>query len=264
MIRKLTENDRKITLNYCYKDPSINIFIIGDIENFGMETDFQSVYGEFKDDELISVLLRYKENIIYYSHLEFFHTDYISIMNKYEFQFLSGRQSLMNLIKPHFSSFKEKPMYFAEATSLSTEFQVDDNDIIDVKTDDEIRKVFTLLKGIEEFDGMQKQEEDDFIKSKHRALNHSVTYSIEKDGVCASTVSTVADTQKSSMVVAVATAPNYRGLGLASKLMIKLLDEYINKRNKYLCLFYDNPSAGKIYKRLGFKDIDKWVMLVRK
>ena len=33
------------------------------------------------------------------------------------------------------------------------------------------------------------------------------------------------------------------------------------KKNKYLCLFYDNPKAGAIYKRLGFIDTEKWVML---
>jgi predicted GNAT family acetyltransferase len=29
---------------------------------------------------------------------------------------------------------------------------------------------------------------------------------------------------------------------------------------KTLCLFYDNPKAGSIYKRLGFKDIGFWSM----
>jgi predicted GNAT family acetyltransferase len=39
------------------------------------------------------------------------------------------------------------------------------------------------------------------------------------------------------------------------------MNEYFIKKDKYLCLFYDNPKAGNIYKRLGFKDVDKWVML---
>ena len=41
MIRKLTETDRVEVLKYLYKSPSLNIFIIGDIENFGFEVDFQ-------------------------------------------------------------------------------------------------------------------------------------------------------------------------------------------------------------------------------
>lgn len=39
------------------------------------------------------------------------------------------------------------------------------------------------------------------------------------------------------------------------KLMADVLEE-----GKSLCLFYDNPEAGRIYKRLGFKDIGRWTM----
>jgi len=32
------------------------------------------------------------------------------------------------------------------------------------------------------------------------------------------------------------------------------------QEGKVLCLFYDNPEAGKIYKRLGYVDIGKWAV----
>ncbi|TKI86654.1 GNAT family N-acetyltransferase, partial [Bacillus cereus] len=32
------------------------------------------------------------------------------------------------------------------------------------------------------------------------------------------------------------------------------------KESRTLCLFYNNPVAGRIYKRLGFKDIGMWTM----
>ena len=84
---------------------------------------------------------------------------------------------------------------------------------------------------------------------------------IEKDNEIVSTVATTAETTVSAMVVGVATLPTHRQKGYASKLMISLMEEYFQNRNKELCLFYNNPKAGKIYKRLGFKDIGKWVMM---
>ena len=66
MIRKLNTNDQDMVLSYLYKDITFNIFIIGDIETYGMETEFQRVYGEFDEkDHLLSVFLRYRENAVY-------------------------------------------------------------------------------------------------------------------------------------------------------------------------------------------------------
>lgn len=43
MIRKLSNKDHPEVMNFLNKDPSLNLFIIGDIESFGFETSFQSL-----------------------------------------------------------------------------------------------------------------------------------------------------------------------------------------------------------------------------
>ena len=58
MIRKLTNNDRELTMALVEKKPAENLFIIGDIEAYGMESDIQELWGQFEDDQLIAVLLR--------------------------------------------------------------------------------------------------------------------------------------------------------------------------------------------------------------
>lgn len=56
MIRKLQKQDKEMVLSYLYQDVSYNIFIIGDIETYGMGTDFQRIYGEFdENNHLLSV-----------------------------------------------------------------------------------------------------------------------------------------------------------------------------------------------------------------
>jgi hypothetical protein len=140
---------------------------------------------------------------------------------------------------------------------------IDTTDIIECKTEEDCALTFDLLNTIKEFDSMKNQTKDDFIESKMRSLEHSKSYYIKQDNKCVSTVSTVADTTKSAMIVAVASDPLYRQKGYASKLMKHIMKYYIINLHKTLCLFYDNPKAGAIYKRLGFKDIDQWVMLIR-
>ena len=261
MIRKLTEQDRKQVLDYLQKEPSINLFMIGDIENYGFDHEIQDVYAEFKNENIISVFLRYKEALLYYSQDLYFNPEWLEIVEGIKHLFFSAKKSLVELIKKEVTGYTEKPMYFCEAKSINPEFKLDESDIILSQTEEDAGLNFDLLHSIEEFDGFKHQKRDEYIESKMKDTSESVTYYIKKDGVCASTVSTTADTSVSSMVVGVATHLEHRQKGYASKLMVKLMDEYINKRNKYLCLFYDNPKAGKIYHRLGFKDIDMWVTL---
>jgi predicted GNAT family acetyltransferase len=62
------------------------------------------------------------------------------------------------------------------------------------------------------------------------------------------------------MVVSVMTHPDYRRGGYATS-CVSGLCEVLLSEGKSLCLFYDNPAAGNIYKKLGFEDIEKWITL---
>ena len=116
MIRKLTETDRLEVLKYLYQSPSLNIFIIGDIETFGFESDFQTTYGEFdEENNYLSVLLFYRENVVFYSHIDQFNADWLKTFKQHVFKFFSGRKTLMDLICPHLTDFEYTQMYFADA-----------------------------------------------------------------------------------------------------------------------------------------------------
>ncbi len=260
MIRKLNEIDRNRVLKYLYKSPSLNIFIIGDIETFGFDKDFQTIYGQFDEaNNYLSVLLFYRENVVFYSHIDHFNKEWLSVLNQHDYKYFSGRKTLMDLIYPYLSGFEYKEMFFAEAKDLSMDVIDEDLVIIQLKTDKDAELIYDLLHTITEFN-VSNQEKTNFIESKMNSLTMGVTYYILENGKAVSTVATTAETTINAMIIGVATKPNYRKRGLASVLMVFLMKEYFNK-NKYLCLFYDNPKAGDIYKRLGFKDTEKWVMI---
>ncbi|COE77517.1 Predicted acetyltransferase [Streptococcus pneumoniae] len=50
MIRKLTKKDHEQVFAYLKEEAALNLFIIGDIEAFGYDTDFQELWGVFKED----------------------------------------------------------------------------------------------------------------------------------------------------------------------------------------------------------------------
>ncbi|MBN2604258.1 MAG: GNAT family N-acetyltransferase, partial [Bacilli bacterium] len=125
---------------------------------------------------------------------------------------------------------------------------------------EQCNQLFDLLESIDEFAYASKARED-FVEDKMTSLKMGDTYFIEDNHEIIASVAATAESSVSAVVVAVATKENFRNKGLATALMCKLMDEYIHVKKKALCLFYDNPKAGNIYKRLGFKEMDMWVML---
>lgn len=63
------------------------------------------------------------------------------------------------------------------------------------------------------------------------------------------------------MITGVATLKEYRGRRLATETVVRLCREAFGDGKKFLCLFYDNPAAGRIYNRIGFKEMGQYAML---
>lgn len=51
MIRKLTKKDHEQVFSFLKEEVALNLFIIGDIEAFGYETDFQELWEHLKKAE---------------------------------------------------------------------------------------------------------------------------------------------------------------------------------------------------------------------
>ena len=66
---------------------------------------------------------------------------------------------------------------------------------------------------------------------------------------------TTAENSVSAMVVGVATLPGWRGRGFARACVHAAAAHSFAAGRRYLCLFYDNPAAGRIYHALGFADV---------
>lgn len=258
MIRKLTEKDHDQVMDFLSVEPALNLFITGDIENFGYETDFQQIWGEWQSDDLIAVLLKYKGNFIPYAKSYFDVKGFAEIILLDEqFQILSGIEEIINQFDPYISSKQKRTMYFAELTDhkkLKTDDLREDILVADVE---DVDAIFTLRENIEEFTASQATRESMLHTIETKSGR---TYFMKEGEEAIASVSTTAENSKSAMIVGVCTATTHRKKGLASKCLSALCEDVL-KEGKSLCLFYDNPAAGSIYHRLGFKEVGRWTML---
>lgn len=258
MIRKLTEKDHEQVLSFLSEEPSINLFIIGDLEAFGYEAEFQELWAEFDErEEMKAVMLRFYQSFIPYAKGDFNVRGFASIINTYSKPiYLSGKSDIVE----QFEQFdelqlgKKQVTYFAECR---TDQALGESDLEVYKaTLEDVDHIISIRKSIEEFQ-IRSDARDMLIRSMES--NTSRSYFTQTDGVMTSCVSTTAENSLSAMIVGVCTRKEYRRKGLATGIMQKLFKDVLNE-GKILCLFYDNPDAGRIYKKLGFKDIGMWTM----
>ncbi len=261
LIRKLDEQDRKKVLDYVGKEPNINLFIIGDIEQFGFNQDFQELWGKFnEEDKLEGVLLRYNNNFIpYYENIKEHIIEFEDIVESYKGdKFVSGQEDIINNFERVLAKSRRKNTYLCELKEKNIYLTWDES--VKLAKPEDAKKIADLLNTIDEF---ISEPDDNRIEEEIRNKSKRVYYIENKEKEIISIAQTTAENSKSAMIVGVATRKEYREQGHMSKCLSKLCNDLIDE-GKSLCLFYDNPKAGRVYHKLGFKEIGKWTMLIEK
>lgn len=260
MLRKLDKTFEYSLLLFLKRNPEINLFIIGDIENFGFDKDFQDVWAEYNDEgEYVAVLLRYRTHFVFYSDSLNYDIDgFSTIIESYkECTDISGEASVIKPLLDRLKWTKTREQYFAKLNKDKFIFDDKEDKVIKAKIED-AKGIYDLRQYIEEFKDFKTS-----FESMRESLSGdgSRTYIIKDKERVVSSASTSAENSILAMVVSVMTHPNYRKKGLASRCVSQICHELISE-DKGLCLFYDNPKAGSIYKKIGFKDIGKWITAI--
>lgn len=265
MVKKLIEDDRETILNFLEEEATFNLFIIGDILNTGFDKSFMEMWGEFDEDEnLISVLLRYFNNFIpyykesYCGDLGYYKQIILENNNK---KLISGKSEIVDRLKGVLANCKEKHDYFCvlnDKTRLATLFG---DVLIKRAIADDTERISDFIDSIEEL-GISGENRE-MLCNTIKTRSGRYYYIENENGDIISVAGTSAENKFAAMVVSVATDKNYRKRGLATKCVSKLCDDALNDCDK-LCLFYDNPNAGKVYHAIGFETIGNWTMIVEK
>lgn len=264
MIRRLHSEDHEICMNFLKKEPAKNLFIIGDIEIYGYDKEFQKLWGEFsKSGDLVAILLKYEENYIPYAEGDFNALGFAQIiLADPDFTILSGLSNITEKIVPYLNrDLKEnKQLYYTKCTSVNSQASLIDTSNVKKAIPSDVPRIVETLNSIPEFSHTTFT-----VERKLRELEDGVsrTFFIEQDSKIISIASTAAENSMSAMVVGVATLEDHKKKGYATHCMVKLCTELLQE-GKELCLFYENPLAGVIYKRIGFEDIDRWSMYLYK
>lgn len=249
-------------MKYCLGEPNINLFILGDIENFGFENDFQEVWFQTAEDRLTGIVMRYYDNLILYSKdLNMDFEEVKTLLDTQNVRIISGKGTVMDNFYPLIANqFLKREMTFCELADPSKLAEGADEVLVAQEADAvEIAEVYGRIS---EFAGIYASEVEtrrkqiaNRIKSKE-----GVHMFIRRGGKIISHANSAGETSVSGMLGGILTLPEYRNQGLASK-VISALCRDLAQHGKSACLFYSNSKVEKLFQRLGFQATNKWTIL---
>lgn len=262
MIITLQEQDRAKILEYVGREPEMNLFFIGDIENFGVSSETVSIYANVEDGEWDCLLLRFHDFYILYSQREDYRTEpVVEFLKGRMVECISGKTELIQKLIPYFPDKTLSSTYMTRCDVDPVDMQAAKCGKIRRLTADDVDNIMDMMEQIEEFaasyDGKREKRCEE-MKMEIEAGCIAVGVFEGDKLVCQARTS--ADNSMSAMVVGVATLEAYRGKGYATAAVKTLCREAFKSGRKFLCLFYNNPVAGRIYNRIGFKEIGEYAM----
>ncbi|MBY6036909.1 GNAT family N-acetyltransferase [Fictibacillus nanhaiensis] len=257
MLKKLSFDDKDNLYNLLKQKPSENLFILWGIEAFGFNSDLQSVWGDYNEsNELRGILYKYKDKYAPFGIGDFDIEGFVSIISKdTNANILVGIESITEKVKPYlFNPVKNSRSYLYAELKSTHSINLKKNTEVSLATETDVNKIVELYKKVPEFEGDNHNPD---VIAQNITKGWSRNYVIENGGEYVSSASTVCENSLSAMISAVCTLTSYKKKRYATKCLENLIHD-LQIEGKTLCLFYDNAEAGRIYKRLGFKDIEKW------
>lgn len=256
MIVKLDNSHHNELMKYLNKEPEFNLLIIGDIERYGYDNYFFNIWGNIKNNGCIEgVLVKYFEFLTFYSYDIFDASGFAKIINRLNYSEISGKTWCIEALESKLNLSKKRIVNFCKLENMNDLKESEIKVKIKRIRFGNINKVVKLYESIEEFEVTNAENIKNGLKSGRG-------YCVEINRQVVAMAKSTSENHTHAMIVGVGTHPDYRNNGYATRCIIKICKELLGE-NKVPCLFYDNQQAGKIYKKIGFKELGRWSICYR-
>ena len=100
MIQRLNNTHHKKVVEYLHKEKEVNIFLLSDIERYGYDSYFFSIYGGINEDgEIEGLLLKCFEFIIFYAYDKFDVDGFAKFINDSNCEEICGKSQVLEQLE---------------------------------------------------------------------------------------------------------------------------------------------------------------------
>jgi predicted GNAT family acetyltransferase len=264
MLQKLTNADRDAVLRYVAAEPEMNLFFIGDVENCGLEGDTAAVYASVGNGRWDGLVLRFYDYFTFYSdHTDFAAEPVAEFLYRQAMDSLAGKYELVERLAPYWPAWKLRPTYMARC-SRPAQMPLPAGIALRRLTPADAGELCALYATIAEFRHTYDTPEKcarEALRTAEKLGRGSLGIGAYAGGALVSAVTTSADNSRSAMLIGMATREGWRCRGIAGAVMAAAVRAVLAGGRAFACLFYDNPAAGRIYRRVGFAELGRYGML---
>jgi predicted GNAT family acetyltransferase len=254
-IRQLNRDDTDELLEFLYQDSYYNIFMVGNLENMGLAHPDLDYWGSFREGKLAGALMRYRVFWNVYDAGEADLRAFAWLMDRRrDVQALHGRDELIARLAKSLRDYEvreERRLHFCRLPelkpALTSSHSVRRATLADLPS---------LVAFYSEAEEMSRDEQ-----SVRSCLEQGRIFVATTKGRITSAALTNTETQNLAMIGGVYTPLEFRHQGYANACMVAICQD-LAADGKEACLCYDDPVAGGIYRRLGFKKIGYWRLLL--
>lgn len=265
-LHKAAPRDRAAILRYLRAEPEVNLFIVGDILTLGISSDISDLFIQGPPRGIEGVLFRWRTSLLPYAHDPSADLSPLAGQaNRFLAQpgewMLSGKQAVVRAVEARLRRRPDHAQdhFLCVCRKLTLEVPLPQLPLVRPATGADAPAINALLARIEEFHSPRLTDAE--LRAEIAGGRRRIALVRDPaDHRLLSMASAVAETGDAAMIIAVATDPEFRGRGYASACVARLV-KGLNRRGRSACLFYNNPVAGRIYQRLGFREIGRWRML---
>ena len=264
MLQKLRESDREAILAYVGAEPEMNLFFIGDVENYGVDSETVELWADVQAGRWAGLVLRFMDSYCYYSREacpDMAGT--AAFLRGRTVDCITGKQTLLEQLASYFPGWQLEPTYLSRCDAPAAA-PLPAGVTLRALTAGDADALMALYAGIAEFavsSGTPEKREKEKQTFCSGLAAGSIGVGAFADGQLVSAVTSSADNSRSAMLIGMATRPGWRGRGLAAAVMAQAVRTLLAGGRQCVCLFYDNPAAGRIYRRLGFAERGAFAML---
>jgi predicted GNAT family acetyltransferase len=256
-VRQLNEAHRPQLLSFLRQDPANNIFLIGDVAAFGVSGKGIAFWGAFHRTSLVGVAMLLGDSASFYA------TDRACLDQLMPMirpaQNLSGELGLMeeviSLLPPRRLVWSANE-YFCRLEAR--DFQPSPAPGVRLAAAADLALLTDLYVQGDASSRLGREQVSGHLERQLAGARFHVRLAGDEI-VCAAAA--VAEAESTAMIVSVLTAPAARNRGHASAVVSSLCADLL-ARGKAPHLFYKegNEAAGRVYERLGFAPIGRWML----